>query len=194
MPITLGARGTMLNLVLYAPRIPQNTGQIARACLAMNCRLHLVRPLGFRVDAPALARASVGYLKEVDLTVHADGEAFWSAVADPARAWLVTKFGRRAYTEVNFAADDWLVFGNETEGLPADWLARRPGQTIRIPMLNPRARCLNLATAASVVMFEALRQVADSAWGNEQDRQSAFAADQPGTPAIRKAALPDEIT
>lgn len=78
----------MLNVVLYAPRIPQNTGQIARACHAVGARLHLVRPLGFRVDAPALRRASVGYLAEIDMTVHADGDALWQAIG-AAPAWLV---------------------------------------------------------------------------------------------------------
>jgi tRNA (cytidine/uridine-2'-O-)-methyltransferase len=149
----------MLNVALYAPRIPQNTGQIARACWAMNCQLHLIRPLGFRMDAPALKRASVGYLAEMDIKVHADGEAFWRAVPDPARVWLVTKFGQTAYTQARFAPGDWILLGNETEGLPPEWLARYPRQTLRIPMPNPEARCLNLATAASAVLFEALRQI-----------------------------------
>lgn len=149
----------MLNVVLFAPRIPQNTGQIARACWAMNCRLHLIRPLGFRMDAPALKRASVGYLAEMAIPVHADAEAFWQAVPDPSRAWLITKFGQTPYTEARFRPDDWLIFGSETEGLPPAWLEERPGQTLCIPMPNPQARCLNLATSASVVLFEALRQI-----------------------------------
>ena len=149
----------MLNLVLYAPRIPHNTGQIARACLAAGARLHLIRPLGFRMDAPALRRASVGYLAEMDLTVHADDEAFWEAVVDPDRAWLITKNGQVPYTEVGFADEDWIVLGNETEGLPPDWLARRPDRTVRIPMPNPACRCLNLATSAAIILFEALRQI-----------------------------------
>jgi tRNA (cytidine/uridine-2'-O-)-methyltransferase len=150
----------MLNIVLYAPRIPQNTGQIARACWAMNCRLHLVRPLGFRVDAPALKRSAVGYLAEMEFTVHENGEAFWAAIPDPARVWLVTKFGRTAYTKAAFRAGDWLLMGNETEGLPPEWLERHAARTLRIPMANPACRCLNLATSAAVVMFEALRQIA----------------------------------
>ena len=149
----------MLNLVLYAPRIPQNTGQIARACLAAGARLHLIRPLGFRLDAPALRRASVGYLAEMDLTVHANADAFWAAVADPDRAWFVTKNGQVPYTDAGFADGDWIVLGNETEGLPTDWLMRRPERTLRIPMPNPACRCLNLATAAAIVLFEALRRI-----------------------------------
>ena len=154
-----------IHLVLHAPRIPQNTGQIARGCLAMGCRLHLIRPLGFRVDAPALRRAAVGHLEQVDLEVHADGEAFWSAAPNPDRVWLVTKHGRLDYAEVAYQPGDWLVFGNETEGLPPEWLQRHAERTVRIPMVNPAARCLNLATAAAVVMFEALRQVGNRVSG-----------------------------
>lgn len=148
----------MMNVVLYAPRIPQNTGQIARACWAMNCRLHLIRPLGFRMDAPALRRASVGYLAEMDINVFQNGEEFWQAVPDPSRVWLVTKFGQARYDQVQYQPGDWLLLGNETEGLPPEWLARHPSQTVKIPMPNPEARCLNLATSAAVVLFEALRQ------------------------------------
>lgn len=149
----------MLNIVLHAPRIPQNTGQIARACLAMNCRLHLIRPLGFRLNGPQVKRSSVGYLEEVDLVVHASGEAFWETVPDVSRVWLITKFGQKAYTEAAYRDDDWLVMGSETEGLPPEWLQEHAARTLRIPMTNPNARCLNLATSTCVVMFEALRQI-----------------------------------
>lgn len=149
----------MLNVVLYAPRIPQNTGQIARACFAAGARLHLIRPLGFQLTAAAMRRASVGYLAEMDLTVHADGDDFWAQVPDAERTWLVTKFGARAYDQAAYAPDDWLIFGNETEGLPPAWLDRAPARTLVIPMPNPAARCLNLATSAGIVLFEALRQL-----------------------------------
>ncbi|MEN6625949.1 MAG: tRNA (cytidine(34)-2'-O)-methyltransferase [Candidatus Sumerlaeia bacterium] len=149
----------MLNVVLYAPRIPQNTGQIARACHAMGCRLHLIRPLGFRVDAAALKRAAVGYMNEIDFVVHESGEAFRAQVPDPSRLWLVTKFGRRPYTVADWRDGDWIVMGNETEGLPRAWLEEDPERTLVIPMRNPAVRCLNLATSAVVVMFEALRRI-----------------------------------
>lgn len=156
----------MLHVVLYAPRIPQNAGQLARACWAMGCRLHLIRPLGFRIDAPGLKRAAVGHLAEMmkagEIVIHKDGEAFWQSVPDLSRVWLVTKFGKRDYTTAQFRDGDWIVMGNETEGLPPPlletWRAERPDQTLRIPMPNPAARCLNLATAATAVLFEALRQ------------------------------------
>jgi tRNA (cytidine/uridine-2'-O-)-methyltransferase len=149
----------MLNVVLYAPRIPQNTGQIARACFAAGARLHLIRPLGFQLTAAAMRRAAVGYLAEMDLTVHADSEDFWAQVPDAERTWLVTKFGARAYDQAAYAPDDWLIFGNETEGLPPAWLDRASARTLVIPMPNPAARCLNLATSAGIVLFEALRQL-----------------------------------
>lgn len=153
------ATDPQLNLVLYAPRIPQNTGQLARACHAMDCRLHLVRPLGFRMDAAGLRRASVGYLSEMDIPIHADGEAFWGQVPTPARVWMITKYGARDYCDVPYQRGDWLLMGSETEGLPEDWLKERPDQTVAIAMPNPQVRCLNLATAATAVMFEALRQI-----------------------------------
>ena len=149
----------MLNIVLYAPRIPQNTGQIARSCIAMNCRLHLVRPLGFRMDAASLKRSSVGYLEDMDIVIHDDINMFRDTARYPSRTWLVSKYGYHPYDSVRFEEHDWLVFGNETEGLPANWLEENPKQTLMIPMLNAETRCLNLSTAASVVMFEAIRQL-----------------------------------
>lgn len=146
-------------MVLHAPRIPQNTGQIARTCYAMGLRLHLIRPLGFRLDGATLARAGVGYWKEMNPAIHADGEAFWSAVDDPRRVHLITKRGNLPYTRARYRPGDWIVLGNETEGLPADWLEKYSAQTRVIPMANPEARCLNLASAASAVIFEALRQI-----------------------------------
>ena len=148
-----------LNLALWAPRIPQNTGQLARACHAMRVALHLIRPLGFRMDAASLKRAAVGYLTEMNITLHADGQAFWQAAPDTARVWLVTKHGVHDYRQVQFLPGDTLLMGNEDEGLPPEWLAAHRQQTLRIPMPNPEVRCLNLATAATAVMFEALRQL-----------------------------------
>lgn len=129
----------------------------------MHCQLHLIRPLGFRMDEAALRRSAVGYLAEMKLPVHTDARAWRNHLADhqvdPARVWYLTKHGRRTYTEIAFEPGDWLVFGNESEGLPPEWLESNPDQTLRIPMLNPEARCLNLASSVNIVMFEALRQL-----------------------------------
>lgn len=149
----------LLNVVLYAPRIPHNTGQIARTCFAMGLQLHLIRPLGFRIDAAALRRAAVGHWQEIRPIIHADGSAFWGQVPELGRVHLISKVGRRAYTEADFESGDWIVFGNEDEGLPNEWLQAHGERSLRIPMRNPEARCLNLATAASVVIFEAVRQL-----------------------------------
>lgn len=123
----------------------------------MGLSLHLIRPLGFKLDARELRRAGVGYWDSLDPTIHADGEAFWREA--PPRTFLVTKHGKQSYLDARFSAGDGLLFGNETEGLPPAWLEERRAQTIRIPMTNPEARCLNLATSVSVVTFEALRQM-----------------------------------
>lgn len=127
--------------------------------MAMNLELHLIRPLGFKTDAATLRRAGVGYWEEMQPVIHDRGETFWNSVADPSRVFLITKFGRRDYTDAAFKQGDYLLFGNETEGLPREWLDARSDQTLFIPMKNPAARCLNLATAASAVIFEAVRQI-----------------------------------
>lgn len=148
-----------LNIVLYAPRIAQNTGQIARTCFAMNLKLHLIRPLGFRIDEASLKRSAVGYWEQLDPVIHASVEAFRESVPDSGRVFLVTKFGLTPYTQMTFRIGDFLVFGNETEGLPSSWRESSPGRTLAIPMARPEARCLNLASAAAAVTFEALRQI-----------------------------------
>jgi len=151
--------GPPLNIVLHAPRIPQNAGQVARTCLAMGCRLHLVRPLGFRVEGPAMRRSAVGHLDRVDLRVHRDGADLWDEIGDAAGAWLITTRGRRNYCEAPYRPGDWLIFGSETEGLPPKWLRDHERRTLYIPMLDPSVRCLNLAASVAVVMFEALRRL-----------------------------------
>lgn len=152
-----------LNIVLYAPRIAQNTGQIARTCYAMGLSLHLIRPLGFRVDSHSLRRAGVGYWDELAPTIHADREAFLRQVPDAGRIHLVTKHGQRDFTQVQYQPGDWIILGNETEGLPEDWLGERSDRTVVIPMPNSEARCLNVSVAATAVIFEALRQIGSSA-------------------------------
>jgi tRNA (cytidine/uridine-2'-O-)-methyltransferase len=147
------------HVALYAPRIAQNVGQIARTCYAMNLGLHLIRPLGFRIDGPHLRRAAVGYWEELNPTIHPSGADFWTSIPDPSRVFLVTKQGRHAYTSAHFCSGDMLLFGNETEGLPADWIEAHADRTLAIPMARAEARCLNLASAASAVIFEAIRQL-----------------------------------
>ena len=146
-----------MNLVLVHPEIPQNTGNIARTCAATGCRLHLVRPLGFAVTDKHLKRAGLDYWADVEVVFHDSLQEFLDRHGNQ-RLWLSTTKGSLTPDRVTFLADDWLVFGRETAGLPADLLARYPESHVRIPM-RPGTRSLNLSNAAAVVTFEALRQL-----------------------------------
>ncbi len=147
-----------LQIVLVEPEIPPNTGAIARVCAATNTTLHLIEPLGFRLDDKTLKRAGMDYWQQVTWCTWPDWEAFRTAHAKARFHFLTTKLGK-SYTEVKFLPDDFLVFGRETKGLPESLLKANAEACVTIPMLNPQVRSLNLATAASIVLYEALRQV-----------------------------------
>jgi tRNA (cytidine/uridine-2'-O-)-methyltransferase len=147
----------MFQIALVHPRIPPNTGQIARLCAATGAALHLVRPLGFRLDNRSLRRAGLDYWPNVELHVHASLEEFLTA-ATPERFWLFTKLGQQRYDEISYSPGDWLVFGSETDGLPAELTAAHPDRTVRIPIRSQDVRSLNLASCASIALYEALRQ------------------------------------
>ena len=148
---------TTFNIVLVEPRIPQNTGSIARLCGATDTILHLVKPLGFTIDDKHLKRAGLDYWKFVRIHYWENLDAFLDNT-DEARLHLFTTKTKRPYTACTFAPGDFLVFGAETTGLPTsvlDWFAPR---CATLPMSNPNIRSLNLAMSASVVLYEALRQ------------------------------------
>jgi len=147
-----------LQIVLVEPEIPPNTGAIARLCAATRTTLHLVEPLGFRLDDRALKRAGMDYWQQVTWRTWPDWASL-HAVHTEARFHFLTTKASRPYTEVRFEADDFLVFGRETKGLPESLLRENANQCLTIPMLNPQVRSLNLATAAAIVIFEALRQI-----------------------------------
>jgi tRNA (cytidine/uridine-2'-O-)-methyltransferase len=147
----------MLHIVLVEPEIPPNTGNIGRLCLAADAHLHLVEPLGFSLDDKALLRAGLDYWREVRVTVWSSFESLQAAHAS-ARYWYITTKSSRAYWDAPFADGDFLVFGRETRGLPEPLLAANATHTLTIPMA-PNARSLNLATAAGIVLYEAVRQV-----------------------------------
>ena len=153
--------GAILHVVLYQPQIPQNTGNIARTCAAVGAELHLVEPLGFSVSASAVRRAGLDYWSEVRVHTHASLDPVLAAAADPAGGQLVllSTHGRRAYTDLRYRRGAYLLFGNETAGLPAELRTRYEGVTARIPMRRG-LRSLNLANAVAVVVYEALRQLA----------------------------------
>jgi len=147
-----------LQVVLVEPEIPPNTGAIARLCAATNTVLHLVEPLGFKLDDRALKRAGMDYWQQVTWRSWPSWEALRTAHAQ-ARFYFLTTKSSRPYTEAKFGPDDFLVFGRETRGLPESLLRENEATCLTIPMLNPEVRSLNLATAAAIVLFEALRQV-----------------------------------
>jgi len=150
--------GTHLHIALYEPEIPPNTGNIARLCAATRTPLHIVGVTGFRMNDRELKRAGLDYWNEVDLHRHIDLDQL--AVALPAARFLyLTTKATRPYWDFNFAADDCLVFGPETRGLPAAVLDANPDQCLTIPMTNKNVRSLNLATSVGIVLYEALRQL-----------------------------------
>lgn len=154
----------MPQLVLFQPQIPPNTGNVARTCAATLTELHLIGPLGFSLEDRQLKRAGLDYWPWVSLRIHPSIESFEAhRAARGGRLLALSSHGDRPYTAFRFAADDWLLLGRETDGLPAAVLERADAQ-LTIPMAGsvPRGggvRSLNLSVAAAVVLFEALRQL-----------------------------------
>ena len=147
----------MLHVVLHQPEIPPNTGNVIRLCANTGARLHLIEPLGFELDDAKLRRAGLDYHEFTQLTVHASLDAFVAA-ARPARVFALSTRGTVRYDSVRYGAEDALVFGSETRGLPQDVLdAIPPEQRLCLPM-RPGNRSLNLSNAVAITVFEAWRQ------------------------------------
>lgn len=147
-----------LKLAVLEPQIAPNTGNIARLCVATGTELHLSRPMGFVLDDRNLRRSAMDYWPRLKLTVHDDTPALLSQSEPPCR-WLFSSKGERPVWDATFRDGDWLVLGNETHGIDERILAAHPGRVLRIPQVAGE-RCLNLSTAAGVVLYEALRQIA----------------------------------
>ncbi len=147
----------MLNVVLYRPEIPPNTGNIGRLCLAAGATLHLIEPLGFSLEEKALRRAGLDYWQDVDLRIWPDYVSFRTTVPADARAYLLTTKATRPYWDARFREGDYLVFGSETRGLPESLLRSHPEDCLIIP--QQAGRSLNLATAAGIVLYEGKRQL-----------------------------------
>ncbi len=143
----------MLHVVLYQPEIPPNTGNIARQCIGMNARLHIIGPITFDLSKNAVRRAGLDYWDELKLTLHDEPDEFleWLGDIDP---WLVTKFGGKRYDSPGFGSEDVLLFGSETRGLPKKWLERWSERTIFVPIIG-NVRSYNLANTVSVVLAHA---------------------------------------
>jgi tRNA (cytidine/uridine-2'-O-)-methyltransferase len=149
-----------LKIALFQPQIAPNTGNIARLCVATGTELHLVRPLGFVLSDRNLRRSAMDYWPRLKLIVHDEDSAFLRTVGD-ARIWLFTSKAQRSLWDVDFADGDCLIFGSETRGLSGSLIRQNPGQALRIPQVAGE-RCLNLATAAGVGLYEAIRQLSAS--------------------------------
>lgn len=147
---------TPMNIVLLEPEIPQNTGNIARTCAATGAKLHLIEPLGFRVDDRSLKRAGLDYWDKLDVRIYPNWEAFVEANPE-ARLWFASTKAPQNYTVPQYAPNDYFVFGRESHGLPEPLLAANYDKCIRIPM-RPNLRSLNLSNSVAVVIYEALRQ------------------------------------
>ncbi|MBD8164825.1 tRNA (uridine(34)/cytosine(34)/5-carboxymethylaminomethyluridine(34)-2'-O)-methyltransferase TrmL [Erwinia persicina] len=148
----------MLNIVLFEPEIPPNTGNIIRLCANTGFKLHLIGPLGFAWDDKRLRRAGLDY-HEFTAIAHHDSYAAFTASEAPQRVFALTTKGTPAHSAVSYQAGDYLLFGPETRGLPAAILDALPAQQkIRIPMM-PDSRSMNLSNAVSVVVYEAWRQL-----------------------------------
>ena len=147
-----------LHVVLVEPEIPPNTGNVARLCLAVGARLHLVGPLGFSLDEKALRRAGMDYWEECDVRLWDSFEGLRSEAGEGSRFWFFTTKAQRGLWEGEFKNGDWLVFGRESKGLPESLLHANEESCLRIPMRS-EARSLNLATSVGIGVFEALRQV-----------------------------------
>jgi len=148
----------MFHIVLFQPEIPPNTGNIIRLCANTGARLHLIRPLGFRLDDRELRRAGLDYHEYAEIQVHEDWNACQAAMAG-RRIFAFSTRGAQIYDSVAYAPADVLVFGPETRGLPAEVLAGfAPGRCLRLPM-RPGNRSLNLSNAVAVVVYEGWRQV-----------------------------------
>lgn len=148
----------MLTIVLYQPEIPPNTGNIIRLAANTGCQLHLIEPLGFELDDKRLRRAGLDYDEYCNLSVHKDWQSFLDAES-PERVLAISTKGSCHHSDFSFKDGDCLVFGPETRGLPSDILNSLPHeQVLRIPML-PESRSMNLSNAASVMIYEAWRQL-----------------------------------
>ncbi len=146
----------MLNIVLYEPEIPANTGNIGRTCVATGTRLHLIEPLGFKLNEKSLKRAGMDYWKDLDVTTYIDYQDFLEKNPE-AKIYMATTKAHKVYTEVDYEPDCYIMFGKESAGIPEEILVEHEEDCMRIPM-NGDIRSLNLGNSVAIVLYEALRQ------------------------------------
>lgn len=146
----------MLNIVLFEPEIPANTGNIGRTCVATGTRLHLIEPLGFRLTEKNLKRAGMDYWQDLDVTTYINWEDFLEKNPN-AKIYMATTKAHQTYTDVSYEEDCYIMFGKESAGIPEEILVNHEETCIRIPMLEA-IRSLNLSNSVAIVLYEALRQ------------------------------------
>lgn len=146
----------MMNIVLFEPEIPQNTGNIGRTCVATGTRLHLIGPMGFQITEKAVKRAGMDYWKDLDVTEY-DGYEDFLEKNPGAKIYMATTKARQRYTDISYEEGCFIMFGKESAGIPEEILVNHSDNCIRIPM-NPDIRSLNLSNSAAIVLYEALRQ------------------------------------
>ena len=147
-----------MNIVLYEPEMPLNTGNIGRTCVATGTKLHLIGPLGFRLDQKEIRRAGLDYWPHLDLMIHDTWEDYLASVK-PRRVHFLSTHGEKSLYDCSFEPGDALVFGNESSGLPKDFYERYRESLFRIPMPGDHARSINLANAVSIAAYECYRQL-----------------------------------
>lgn len=152
----------MMNIVLFEPEIPYNTGAIGRTCVATNTMLHLIRPYGFRINDRELKRAGLDYWHKLNLKEYNDYQDFINQNSElfagrDQKLWYATTKARKTYADVSYGPDDYIMFGKETAGIPEEILISNPSACIRIPMFRDE-RSLNLSNSVSIILYEALRQ------------------------------------
>lgn len=145
-----------MNIVLYEPEMPANTGNIGRSCVATHTRLHLIEPLGFRLGDKEIKRAGLDYWPHLDVTVYSDYQDFLDRNPG-ARIYMATTKAPNIYTEVAYEPDCYIMFGPESRGIPEEILVDHQETCVRIPMWG-ETRSLNLSNSVSVILYEALRQ------------------------------------
>ena len=145
-----------LNIVLHEPEIPANTGNIGRTCVATGTKLHLIEPLGFRLDEKALKRAGMDYWKDLDVTTYIDYQDFLEKNPG-AKIYMATTKSKQTYTDVEYEDGCYIMFGKESAGIPEEILLEHKETAVRIPMLD-HIRSLNLGNSVAIVLYEALRQ------------------------------------
>ena len=145
-----------LNVVLYEPEIPANTGNIGRTCVATGTRLHLIEPLGFLLTEKAIRRSGMDYWHDLDVTRYVDFEDFLEKNPG-AKLYMATTKARKVYTEVSYEPDCYLMFGKESAGISEEILVRYQETSVRIPMIG-ETRSLNLSNSVAIMLYEALRQ------------------------------------